>query len=51
MSKGFGGVGHCVRCGDNQGPWSWFDGIGWLCDQCADEEDKKNENKEGDDKQ
>ena len=28
------GIGHCVYCGDTQGPWGWYDGIGWICDDC-----------------
>ena len=42
MAKGFCGMGHCCRCGDQNGPWSLYPGIGWLCDRCAEEEDKNN---------
>jgi hypothetical protein len=28
------GIGHCVLCGDTQGPWGWYNGIGWICDDC-----------------
>ena len=43
MGKGFGGIGHCKRCGDTQGPWTLYPGIGWLCDMCADAEDRAQE--------
>ena len=51
MAKGFGPIGHCARCGDTQGPWSLYEGIGWLCDVCAEEEDESNnkDKKEEDD--
>lgn len=42
MSKGCSCWGHCCMCGDQNGPWSWFNGIGWLCDECAEKEDNKN---------
>lgn len=28
------GIGHCVLCGDTQGPWGWYEGYGWICDDC-----------------
>lgn len=40
--------GHCSRCGDKIGPWSFYSGIGWLCDACADEEDEKREREKED---
>lgn len=27
-------LGCCISCGDTQGPWSWYEGIGWLCEEC-----------------
>lgn len=40
MDKHFGGIGVCIRCGDLQGPWTWFEEIGWLCDECAEKEEQ-----------
>mgnify|MGYP006969159541 CR=1 FL=1 len=36
-------LGCCISCGDTQGPWSWYEGIGWLCEECEEsyEERKK----------
>lgn len=33
------GIGHCVLCGDTQGPWAWYNGIGWICDDCVERGD------------
>lgn len=33
------GIGHCVLCGDMQGPWAWYHGIGWICDDCVERGD------------
>lgn len=33
------GIGHCVLCGDTQGPWVWYNGIGWICDGCVERGD------------
>ena len=41
MAKRFGIIGHCARCGDTEGPWTVYKGIGLLCDMCAEEEDKR----------
>lgn len=41
MAKGFRALGHCVKCGDTQGPWSLYPGWGWVCDQCAEELEKE----------
>ena len=46
MSKGFTGIGHCAKCGDTQGPWTHFKGVGWLCDICADEYENSLKEKE-----
>lgn len=42
MAKGFVSLGHCVKCGDTQGPWSLYPGWGWVCDMCADQLDAVN---------
>lgn len=34
MNKHFCGFGICTRCGDMQGPWGWYEGIGLLCEDC-----------------
>lgn len=39
MNKYFAGLGVCILCGDMQGPWSWEEDIGWVCDDC----EEKNE--------
>ena len=39
MNKHFAGFGVCILCGDMQGPWSWEEDIGWVCDDC----EEKNE--------
>lgn len=33
------GIGHCVLCRDTQGPWAWYNGIGWICDDCVERGD------------
>lgn len=33
------GIGHCVLCEDTQGPWAWYNGIGWICDDCVERGD------------
>ena len=43
MDVFYGGIGICIRCGDMEGPWTWYDGIGWLCDECSEKEEKKDE--------
>lgn len=54
MAKGFRALGHCVKCGDTQGPWSLYPGWGWVCDQCAEElekvDDLREEDKDEDEK-
>ena len=32
-------IGHCVLCGDTQDPWAWYNGIGWICDDCVERGD------------
>lgn len=44
MGKRFSTLGHCQRCGDTQGPWSLINNM-WLCDICADAEERKQEDK------
>lgn len=39
MNKYFAGFGVCVLCGDTQGPWTWEEDIGWVCDDCEEKDE------------
>ena len=39
MNKYFAGLGVCALCGDTQGPWSWEEDIGWVCDECEEKDE------------
>lgn len=39
MNKYFAGFGVCIFCGDTQGPWSWEEDMGWVCDDCEEKDE------------
>ena len=39
MNKHIAGFGVCILCGDMQGPWSWEEDIGWVCDDCEEKDE------------
>ena len=39
MNKYSTDFGVCALCGDTQGPWSWEEDMGWVCDDCEEKDE------------
>lgn len=29
----------CVKCGNQDGPWAYIEGVGFVCEDCLEKED------------